>query len=58
MSDLATWPVVLALKSGGAWLAVGGRGPAWVVYPVGDFPALADRDDAKWVWAAFFIRVE
>lgn len=58
MSELATWPVVLALKSGGAWLAVGGRGPAWVVYPVSDIPALADHDDAKWVWAAFFIRVE
>jgi hypothetical protein len=58
MSDLTSWPVVLALKNNGEWLGIGGRGPAWVVYPESEYPALTGTDDARWVWAAFFIRVE
>lgn len=58
MSDVAAFPIVLALKSGGKWLAVGGRGPTWIVYPRDDFPALAARDDSLWVWGTFFLHVE
>jgi hypothetical protein len=57
MSDLARWPVILALKSGGEWLDIGGRGPSWIVYPRDDDPELAGRDDANWVWSVFYIRV-
>ena len=28
MSDIARWSVILALKSGGEWLDIGGRGPS------------------------------
>src|SRR3546814_2873972 len=58
MTDLAAYPVVLALKSDGQWLGIGGRGPAWVVYPPRDkYPALKDADDSKWVWSAIRIDV-
>lgn len=58
MSDLAAWPVVLGLKADGRWLGLGGRGPAWVVYPRDQYPALKDQDDSKWVWSAVRIKVE
>ena len=58
VANLDTWPVVLALKNNGKWLDIGGRGPAWVVYPANEFPALATKDDAGWVWAAFFMRID
>jgi hypothetical protein len=58
MSDIEDFPIVLALKSGGRWLGLGGRGPLWVVYPRDGFPALAGRDDSLWVWSAFFIQVD
>jgi hypothetical protein len=59
LSDLKAWPVVLGLKADGRWLGIGGRGPAWVVYPPADkYPALKDADDSKWVWSAFHIEVE
>lgn len=58
VADLEKWPVVLALRSDGEWLGLGGRGPAWIVYPVDDHPEIRHADDAGWVWAVFFIHVE
>ena len=58
IAELRKYPVVLALKRDGRYLDIGGRGPAWVVYPTRDHPELAAQDDAKWVWSAFFLRVE
>jgi len=55
-ADLERWPVILALKSDGRWLPLGGAGPAWVIYPRDDFPELAGQGDLKWVWGAFQIR--
>jgi hypothetical protein len=40
----------------GRWLAVGGAGPAWIIYPRDDFPELARDDDAKWVWGVSHIQ--
>lgn len=57
ISDLETYPVILALKKDGKFLGVGGHGPAWVIYPRDDYPALADSDDSKYVWAVFYIDV-
>lgn len=56
--DMRDYPVMLALKKDGQPLAIGGRGPAWVVFPRDDYPALAKRDDAQWVWSAYLILVE
>jgi hypothetical protein len=55
-ADLERWPVVLALKMDGRWLAVGGAGPTWIIYPRDDFPELATEDDAKWVWGVSHIQ--
>ena len=56
-SDLEKYPVILALKMDRRWLAVGGAGPAWVIYPHNDFPELAKADDSKLVWGVSHIRV-
>jgi hypothetical protein len=58
IADATKWPIVFALKSNGEWLGLGGRGPAWIVYPVDDHPEIPHADDAGWVWAVYFIRVE
>ena len=58
MSDLEKWPVILALKMDGQYMGVGGAGPAFVIYPRDDYPALQAQDDAKWVWGVFHITVE
>ena len=57
-SDLERYPIILALKMDGRYMDIGGRGPAWVIYPRDDFPELQKEDDAKWVWALFHIRVD
>ena len=56
VEDAARYDVVVALRVDGHDLGLGGRGPAWVVFP--DDATLADRGDAAWVWGAFFMRVE
>jgi hypothetical protein len=56
VADALHYDIVLALRADDRALSVGGRGPAWVVFP--DDPVFAERGDAAWVWAAFFIRVE
>lgn len=59
LAELQQYPVLLALKADGRYLGLGGRGPAWVVYPRDDkHPALKSHDDAKWVWSALRIEVE
>jgi hypothetical protein len=59
LADLAKYQVVLALKRDGRYLGIGGRGPAWIVYPREDHPELqAATDDAGLAWAAFVLMVE
>lgn len=54
LSDLDQHQAMLAIKRDGRYLGIGGRGPAWLVYPrAGEAP-----DDAGLVWAAFAILVE
>lgn len=57
VSDTVDFPVILALKVNGKYLGLGGRGPAWVIYPRDDFEALAETDDSKYVWAVYHIEV-
>jgi hypothetical protein len=59
LADLETYPVLLALKRDGEYLGIGGRGPAWIVYPREDYPELqAAPDDAGLAWAVFVLLVE
>jgi len=58
MRDIGKYPILLALKRDGQFLGLGGRGPAWVVFPRDDYPELQTQDDAKWVWSVYFIKVD
>lgn len=58
MSEIEQWPVLLAVKQDGAYIPLGGFGPTRIVFPRRDVPALADRNDDKWVWAVVQIAVE
>jgi len=58
IAEVEKYPVVLALKVNGKFLGLGGRGPAWVVYPRNDFDELKDQDDSKYVWSAYLIEVQ
>jgi hypothetical protein len=58
MREIEQWPIILAVKQDGAYLGLGGFGPSWVVFPRRDIPALADRNDDKWIWAVALIAVE
>lgn len=52
----ATEDMVLAIEADGKPLAMGGRGPTWLVFPPGLLPD--QTEDAGLVWAAFHIHVE
>jgi len=58
MEEVKKYPIVLAIKRDGRFLGIGGRGPAWVVFPRDDYPEIKGRDDSKWVWAVYYIHVE
>ncbi len=57
VTELEKYPVILALKKDGKHLGIGSRGPLWVVFPRDDYPELAEQDDAKFVWAVYYIDV-
>jgi len=48
---------VLATSIGGAPLAIGGRGPAWLVFPPGSYEGQTAEDDSGLAWAVFHIKV-
>ena len=48
---------ILAISADGEPLAIGGRGPAWLVYETKNAPASED-DEAKWVWSIFLIEAQ
>lgn len=56
--DVEAHPVILALKRDGGWLDLGGFGPAWIVFPRLNAPALKDQGDEPWVWGVIHIAVE
>jgi len=58
MDEVRKYPIVLAIKQDGRYLGIGDRGPAWVVFPRDDHAELRAEDDAKWVWAVYYIFVE
>ncbi|HEX2116063.1 MAG TPA: hypothetical protein VHM01_16780 [Alphaproteobacteria bacterium] len=58
LREIEQWPILLAVKEDGAYLPLGGFGPTRIVFPRRDVPALADRNDDKWVWAVVHISVE
>lgn len=49
---------ILALEADGKPLAMGGRGPSWLVFPPGSVPFLDSKDDTGLVWAVMLIEVK
>ncbi len=45
---------VLAIEADGQPLAIGGRGPAWLMYDAGG-TTLPEEAEANWVWSIFLI---
>lgn len=58
VTDAYNHDAVLAIKVDGRPLGIGDRGPVWLVYPRDTDPKLKDMDDAKWLWAGFYMAVE
>lgn len=58
MADVEKYPIVMAIKCDGKYLGIGDRGPTWLVFPRDDYPELQNQDDARWVWAGYYIDVE
>ena len=56
--EIEKYPVVLAIKANGKFLGIGGRGPAWLIFPRDDYEDLAKEDDSKFVWAVYHIEVK
>lgn len=49
--------VILAIRMNGDAINIGGFGPAMIIWPRDNDTALADMDDADWVWGVFSIEV-
>lgn len=56
-NEIAAHEWVLAISANDKPLAIGGRGPTWLVYGIEGRKA-SDEEEAKWVWSAFFIEVK
>ena len=56
-ADIAARDWILAIKADGAYLGVGGHGPAWLVYDVPGGNASAE-DESHWPWAVFYIQAD
>lgn len=48
---------VLAISANGAPLAIGGRGPVWLLYGT-DGKAVSQDVEATWVWALYLLEVQ
>ena len=49
--------MILAIRMDGMPLAMGGFGPAMLVWPRGTDPSLADMNDDDWSWGVIAIEV-
>ena len=58
LREIEQFPIILAVRQDGAYQPLGGFGPTRVIFPRRDVPALADRNDDKWVWGVVHIAVE
>lgn len=56
VDQIAAHEWVLALKTNGKPLGIGGRGPLWLAYDTGSGKATAEQEGA-WVWSIFHIEV-
>lgn len=57
IAEIKTFGVILALAEDGKPFGIGDYGPAWVIFPRLENPALKGRNDDGWVWAVVAISV-
>jgi hypothetical protein len=57
-ADIDAYRWILATRSDGAPLPIGGHGPTWLVYDRGADHRYTPDDEARWPWAVFLIVVE
>lgn len=57
IAEIKKFGVILALSEDGKPFGIGDYGPAWLVFPRLENPALRDRSDDGWVWAVVAISV-
>ena len=48
---------VLATSRDGTPLALGGRGPVWLVFPAGSYAGQTAEDDSGLAWAVFHLKI-
>ena len=58
VEELETHAWMVALKRDGQYLGLGGRGPLWLVYQLPKGRTPTEDDEARWVWATYYIEVE
>ena len=58
IADIKKFDVVLAISEDDRPLGIGDYGPACVIFPRLDNPALKDRNDDGWVWAVVAIAIK
>ena len=55
--DIKAKSWIVAIQSNQQPLAIGGRGPLWLVYDTQGKKATSD-EEAKWIWSVFYIEVK
>jgi hypothetical protein len=56
--EIAAKSWVLGLAADGEPLALGGRGPLWLAFEVKGGALASVDDEAKWVWAVYYIEAQ
>lgn len=57
VSEVRAGTFVLATAQSGEPLALGGRGPVWLVFPAGSYEGQTADDDSGLAWAVFHIKI-
>jgi hypothetical protein len=50
IADMRQYPIMLALKTNGAYMDVADRGPSMLVYPYDDFEFDRNLYNDYWIW--------
>lgn len=58
VADLETRRWIVAVRRDGEALPIGGRGPAWLLFPPAEGESATEVEEQSWPWAAFYIGIE
>ena len=57
MREVRAGSFILGIEHDGKPLSIGGRGPAWLVFPPGSYEGQSGEDDSGLAWAVFHLKV-